>query len=99
MTDKMLPFRELLKPHSPFNWNDKLCQLFEESKKVIIDEIQTGVQIFDKSKPTCLATDWSKVGIGFWLFQKHFCMPAESAILLPHRLEDHTGWQSLHTFR
>jgi hypothetical protein len=25
----------------------------------------------DKSKPTSLATDWSKTGIGFWLFQKH----------------------------
>ena len=29
------------------------------------------MRIFDKTKPTCLATDWSKDGIGFWLFQKH----------------------------
>ena len=29
------------------------------------------MRIFDKSKPICLATDWSKSGIGFWLFQKH----------------------------
>ena len=24
-----------------------------------------------KNKPICLATDWSKTGIGFWLLQKH----------------------------
>ena len=29
-----------------------------------------GVHIFDKSRQTCLATDWSKDGIVFWLFQK-----------------------------
>ena len=29
------------------------------------------MRIFDPSKPTCLATDWSKNGIGFWLLQKH----------------------------
>ena len=36
-----------------------------------------------KQKPTCLETDWSKSGIGFWLSQKHchctstvpFCCP------------------------
>ena len=33
--------------------------------------IEKGNRTFDKSKPTCLATDWSKSGIGFWLFQKH----------------------------
>ena len=45
--------------------------LFEESKSVIISEIEEGVRICDASRPTCLATDWSKTGIGFWLFQKH----------------------------
>ena len=39
-------------------------------------EIEEGVHIFDKSKPTCLATDWSKTGIGFWLFQKHCHCPS-----------------------
>ena len=70
-TERMLPFRQLLQPGTPFEWTDKLHQLFEESKSVIISEIEEGVRIFDKSKPTCLATDWSKSGIGFWLFQKH----------------------------
>ena len=71
MADKMLPFRELLKPNKKFIWDDKLDLLFNESKDVIIREIDEGVRIFNKSKPTCLATDWSKTGIGFWLFQKH----------------------------
>ena len=38
---------------------------------MIVQEIERGVRIFDKTKPTCIATDWSKEGIGFWLFQKH----------------------------
>ena len=75
--DRMLPFREALKSGSKFSWTDELNQLFEEPKKVIVSEIEHGVQIFDKSKPTCLATDWSKEGIGFWLFQKHCDCPAD----------------------
>ena len=38
---------------------------------MILDEVCKGVKIFDKTKPTCLVTDWSKDGIGFWLLQKH----------------------------
>jgi len=71
MTDRMQPFRQLLKPGTPFKWDDHLEDLFLESKAVIVGEIETGVRIFDRTKPTCLATDWSKNGIGFWLFQKH----------------------------
>ena len=74
--EHMLPFREALKPGSIFTWTDELNQLFEESKAIIISEIENGVRIFDKSKPTCLATDWSKTGIGFWLFQKHCSCPS-----------------------
>ena len=36
-----------------------------------MEEIHKGVEIYDKKKPTCLATDWCKEGIGFWLLQKH----------------------------
>jgi len=71
MADKLVPFRELLKPKSPFHWDDKLNELFTDSKLKILEEIELGVHIFDKSKPTCLATDWSKTGIGFWLFQNY----------------------------
>ena len=71
MAERMLPFRQLLKPNKPFEWNNNLDVAFERSKSIIIKEIEEGVRIFDKSKPTCLATDWSKDGIGYWLFQKH----------------------------
>lgn len=71
MTSKMQPFRALLQPKTTFKWTSELDVLFEESKHRIVQEIKDGVKIFDKSKPTCLATDWSKDGIGFWLFQKH----------------------------
>ena len=76
--EDMLPFREALKPRSPFTWTQDLEKLFEESKTAIIQEIENDVRIFDKSKPTCLATDWSKHGIGYWLFQKHCdCTPVK----------------------
>ena len=68
---RMSPFRALLKPGSCFEWTEELDNIFKESKGKIVAEIQKGVEIFDKNRPTCLATDWSKDGIGFWLFQKH----------------------------
>ena len=71
MTAAMLPFRELLKPSTPFKWTDKLSDALTASKDNICSSIRTGVEIFDKGRPTCLATDWSKDGIGFWLTQKH----------------------------
>ena len=33
--------------------------------------IETGVQAFEPNHHTCLATDWSKTGLGFVLLQKH----------------------------
>ena len=85
--ERMLPFRTLLKPGTPFEWNEKLDRLFKESKVIIVEEICKGVEIFDKSKPTCLATDWSKDGVGFWLLQKH-CTCSSSTPLCCR-----TGWK------
>ena len=75
MADTMLPFRELLKPSNSFHWDEKLQQAFKQLKLTIINEIHNGVKIFDKTKPTCLATDWSKQSIDYWLFQKHCLCP------------------------
>ena len=47
VADRTLPFRHLLKPSTPFVWTPELDGLFEESKKVIVAEIQEGVRIFD----------------------------------------------------
>ena len=71
MAERMLPFRNLLKPTTKFEWTEELEAAFQTSKRIIVEEIENGVRIYDKSRPTCLATDWSKSGVGFWLFQKH----------------------------
>ena len=71
LRNDMAPFREHLKPSSTFYWDDQLQQVFEQSKAAILDKITDGVRIFDSNCVTCLATDWSKKGIGFWILQKY----------------------------
>ena len=87
MAKRLQPLRQLLKPDQKFEWSDPINNLFEKSKDVIISEIDEGVRIFDKNKPICLATDWSKDGIGFWLLQKH----CNCEKLAPFCCRD--GWQ------
>ena len=87
MTAAMAPFRELLQPSRQFEWTTAHAEAFAHSKHVIAQEIQQGVQIFDKDKPTCLATDWSKDGVGYWLFQKHCTCPTEDIFCCM------TGWK------
>jgi hypothetical protein len=70
-SDLMQPFRCLLQKKQPFYWDDRLRERFEASKKEIVRLISAGVRAYDMKKPTCLATDWSKEGLGFSLIQKH----------------------------
>jgi hypothetical protein len=77
MSERMRPFRDLLKPKSPFYWDSQLQQLFEESKESIVQDILQGVRIFDTGRKTCLTTDWSKEGLGFFLLQKHCVCPGD----------------------
>ena len=56
---------ELLKPTSPFRWTSELQSTFDVSKTELCNRIREGFQIFEKNRPTCLATDWSKDGIGY----------------------------------
>ncbi|XP_054749715.1 uncharacterized protein LOC129255384 [Lytechinus pictus] len=95
---EMLPFRDLLKPNTPFIWTTALQTAFDESKATIASEIEEGVHIFDPDKPTCLATDWSKNGIGFWLLQKQ-CSCKNTTPLLQYGLEDHPCWEQIHPCR
>ena len=71
VTDDMAPFREHLKPAIPFYWDSHLDMIFNDSKQAIIKKIENGVRIYDMNLKTCLSTDWSKTGVGFWLLQKH----------------------------
>ncbi len=70
-TRLMDPFRELTKKNQRFYWDDTLETLFQKSKEEIIRQAEEGVRAYDLEKPTCLATDWSKTGLGFSLTQKH----------------------------
>lgn len=71
LREHMAPFRPFLSPRHPFEWNLSLDAAFQSSKAAIVDAIKTGVEIFDLQLPTCLRTDWSKQGIGYFLLQKH----------------------------
>ena len=71
MAKSMKVFRELLKPSTKFEWTEALEKTFQDSKKAIIREMKDGVRLFEPSRPTCLATDWSNDGIGFLLKQKY----------------------------
>ena len=65
------PFRPFLSPYQPFEWTPELESAFQASKVSIIHEIHRGVEIFDPHRLTCLCTDWSKKGVGYFLVQKH----------------------------
>ena len=71
LRDLVEPMRPLLKKNSHFDWTPELNTAFESSKEKIVDAIKQGVEIFDKNRITCLSTDWSKSGIGYYLTQKH----------------------------
>ena len=89
----MLPFRELLSSKVPFQWNDALDKAFQKSKEEIIQQCQNGVKSFNLSSPTCLATDWSRYGMGFWLTQKTCSCPSSTS---PGCCKDGWHWQTVY---
>ena len=50
-----------------YYWNKTLQLKFKESKREISHRIEIAIQIHDLGKHTCLATDWCKGDIGFFL--------------------------------
>ena len=66
----MAPFRHLLASKAPFAWSPDLEAAFQASKEEIVRQCEFGVRTFDPSRRTCLATDWSKTGVGYWLCQQ-----------------------------
>ena len=78
------PFRDLLKHNSKFYWDDTLEKLFHQSKQEVLRSIYDGVKTFETNRPTCLATDWSKTGLGFTLSQKHCTCPYTDNPLCGH---------------
>ena len=86
----MQPFRDLLKP-GKWYWDSTLDVAFETSKKEILTMIERGVRAFEPDRATCLATDWSKTGLGFTLSQKHCRCPMADA---PNCCRD--GWRLIY---
>ena len=73
MSAVMEEFRHLLKPEtwsSGFTWTESLESKFNLAKEKIVEAVVNGVKYFENDRWTCLATDWSKQGIGFFLMQK-----------------------------
>ena len=66
----MTPFRPFLSPKVRFKWDGEMQRTFEEGKSAIIEGIRDGVHIFDPNLHTCVRTDWSKEGMGYYLSQK-----------------------------
>ena len=83
----MAPFKPFLSPKCSFYWTPELETAFQLSKNSIIQAVRHGVEIFDPSKTTCLRTDWSRQGIGYFLLQKHCSCSSKT----PNCCED--GWK------
>ena len=66
----MEPFRHLLRPSTQFLWSPELQQSFEAAEEEIVKAVQDGLKHIEVERHTCLAKDWCKSGIGYFLFQK-----------------------------
>ncbi len=88
LRDIMAPFRPFLsEKRQPFYWDGELDDAFTRSKDAIISAIRRGVEIYDPLRRTCLRTDWSKRGLGYFLLQKHCHCKSD----LPNCCSD--GWR------
>jgi hypothetical protein len=82
-SELMLPFRHLLKPGTSFDWTPELSQLFKKIKHKIIEAVKKGIMTFDMNRQICLATDWSRTGMGFALLQRHCACTAPTPLCCP----------------
>ena len=80
----MSPFRDLLKfsvsKAKKVYWDDNLQNIFERSRIALVKVATEGLAYYDITKRTAVVCDWSKVGIGFLLLQKH-CECTDDSIL------------------
>ena len=87
LRDTLTLFKPFLSPRCKFTWSSELEEAFQVSKRVIVDAITHGVQIFDMKRKTCLRPDWSSQGIGYFLPQQHCSCSSD----LPDRCPG--GWR------
>ena len=70
------PFKPFLSPKVRFKWTDELEDAFIKAKKEIVEAIREGVRIFEPGRRTVLSPDWSRTGIGYFLYQQHCNCPS-----------------------
>ena len=83
----MEPFRDAIKPNRTFYWDENLSEIFERSKKLLIDMVKDGIRTFDVLRGTCLQTDWSRDGIGYLLLQRYCQCKDDPPVCCPE------GWK------
>ena len=87
LRDALTLFKPFLSPRHKFVWSPELEEAFQKSKGVIVEAIRHGVKIFDVKKKTCLRSDWSCRGIGYFLLQQHCGCQSDSPDCCPN------GWE------
>ena len=70
-TTVMLPFKPLLSKSASFAWSAELQHAFESAREATVQAVKDGVKTFSPNAVTCLSTDWSNIGLGAVLWQKH----------------------------
>ena len=76
----MSNFRDLVRPTcKTWQWTPTLREEFRKAKEEIISRGKEGVKTYDTNKLTCGSTDWSKLGIGMLVTQKHCDCSLEKA--------------------
>jgi hypothetical protein len=69
--------RILRTPKTKFFWNEELEKAFEASKLEIVQAIKHRVVAFDTNCKMTLSPDWSKTGIGYFLYQQYCNCPSD----------------------
>ena len=62
---------KFLSPKVRFEWNNELEEVFEKSKRAIVDMIAECMRIFDPERRTTISTDYSTTGLGYFMYQKY----------------------------
>ena len=60
-------------------WTSTLREEFKLAKEEIIRRVKDRVRFYDIKRLTCVSTDWSKLGIGMLVTQKHCQCSLEKA--------------------
>ena len=52
-----------------WSWTDEHSKAFMDSRRKILKAVEDDIRTFSVKRETCLATDWSRTGMGFRLLR------------------------------